>query len=233
MAKVCVLIGEGKSEKAFFSSLLLNQLHFEEVTEKNCIVYKSKKDSDLFWIFPIPSYGVSHKGGYKMLQKTHTYIDCKTIVHNHKYFFGDNPDIHYRILTDTDNNNKENVKQRKAIIKKAFLGAKTQHKDYKIFPANIEIESWFIAGLTNNFPFIGDINAAKKIIQSTNAETYINPKETLDLILEKRLSGNRQIIGRDFGEHINIKQALLKSNSFSDFFYSLLDDELLIFKLPN
>jgi len=87
--KVCVLVGEGKSEKAFFSSLLVNQLHFVGVTASNCIVFSSELDPGLFWIIPISSFGSSHKGGYRILQKTSTYKDCKGVIDNTGMFLED------------------------------------------------------------------------------------------------------------------------------------------------
>jgi hypothetical protein len=228
MTRVCVLIGEGKSEKAFFSSLLLNQLDFEEVEEKNCITYCSKKDPNLFWIFPIPSYGASHKGGYKMLQKEDSYITSKVIVRNNQWRFGTDAEIVYCIVTDTDNKSEEILKKRLKKMDDAILKAKIQCKSYHINLTNIEIESWFMAGLALSFPSIADIPGANKIIGTPNAEIITNPKEALDQILEKRIAKRRQIIGRDFGEYLNFTQARAKSKSFSDFINFLIEKNLLI-----
>jgi len=228
MSKVCVLIGEGKSEKAFFPSLLVNKLSFQEAQDKNCIVYQSKKNPDLFWIFPVPSFGPTHQGGFRMLQEKDIYVDCKYIVKNHKHLFGDNPDIHYRIIVDTDNHSQEIVQDRIQKISDALSQADLGSATKKIYPINVEIETWFMAGIKQDFPFLHDINRVRKILALDDIEILNEPKKELDSILEKSIAGNTQRIGRDIGEYFHVEQAKLKSKSFNMLFVSLETDGLVI-----
>jgi|GEM_PF-4608530 len=170
MCRVCVLVGEGKSEKSFFSSLLLNQFNFKETEQKGCILYQSKEDNDLFWLFPIPSIGQTHKGGKKMLEKKETYIISKTIVNNNKRFFGNNPEIFYRIATDTDGGAPKKITTRENAIKKAIDKANLDYIDFKILFSNLEIESWFIGGLTTSFPSVKNNDTTKTLIAQSNSE---------------------------------------------------------------
>lgn len=226
MVRVCVLIGEGKSEKAFLSSLLLHQFNFEEVEQKNCISFRSRDDENLFWIFPVPSYGPSHEGGFKMLQKKDPYIASRTIVNNYSWLFGSHPAIFYNIVTDTDNLSEVDLRNRIDKIEKAVSGAGIASR---INLSNIKIESWFLAGLTMSFPSLRpDVNARiDEVIRISDAETITNPKEFLDSILEERISGNRQSIGRDFGEYIDYNQATERSRSFLKFYTELKRERLL------
>ena len=162
-----------------------------------------------------------------MLQKKDTYIDCKYIVQNHRHIFGENPIVHYRIIVDTDNHPPERTLERLNKIREAMSLANLGGFSEKVYPINIEIETWFIAGFRTDFPFIGDTAKARKLIAETNSETVLNPKEKLDAILEKSISGDRYRIARDVGEHFDTEQALEKSKSFKDFFKSLNSDGLI------
>lgn len=227
MTRVCVLIGEGKSEKAFFSSLLMHKLGFTESESKNCITYQSVDDPDLYWIFPIPSYGSTHKGGCDLLEEKGTYIKCKTIVANYKWLFGNNPEIHYKIITDSDNESQQLLDARKGRIKSAFDSASVTCVSDHIGIVHIEIESWFIAGLDLSFPYLKNQNLARKLI-AENVDTLLEPKERLDEILVDSVSGDRQRIGADFGEHINMPQAEQKSQSFKLFISNLKTNNLIV-----
>lgn len=156
MARVCVLIGEGKSEKAFFSSLLVNKFSFQETDSRNCIAYQSTKDEDLFWIFPVRSYGITHRGGCHTLQESRTFQDAQSTIRNFKWLFGENPEIYYRTLVDTDNKSDTEVKDRCDEIIKAASNIKLNCVNHLVFVTHIEIESWFLAGITKDFPFLHD-----------------------------------------------------------------------------
>lgn len=228
--RVCVIVGEGKSEKTFLSSLLVNQFDFKESEDKGCIVFNSNKDRDLYWIFPFPSLGIKHEGGYGMLQCFETYLDCKPAILNKSYIWGKTPKLYYRIITDTDNDSREIIEIKRSKILSAIKKANVGAENYKVSFANIEIESWFIAGLDVDSSLV-DINqkkTAEKLINSFNVESIIDPKEKLDEILNAKISGNRQSIGNEFGEYINIEQAILKSKSFKKFIEDLKKDNLLI-----
>lgn len=227
--KVCVIIGEGKSEKVFLSSLLVNKLDFEESETKGCIVFNSKKDPNLFWIFPFPSCGINHKGGYSKLQQVETYIACKIAIINKSFLLGNHPKLYYRIITDTDNDSVKMVDDKCKKINEAIEKSGVPREDCKINLANIEIESWFIAGLDVNSELINSHKKkqAEALVNSVDIESIIDPKEKLDDVLNDVISGNRQSIGNGFGEHIDIEQALIKSKSFKNFYEGLKKDNLI------
>jgi len=110
----------------------------------------------------------------------------------------------------------------------AIEGAGVDCIDKKIFVSNIEIESWFMAGMTNDFPYVMKSQEAEEIFGSSNAELFDMPKEKLDRILEPKISGNRETIGNIFGEHINLSLALSKSATFSRFYDSLKEDGMIL-----
>lgn len=225
--RVCIIIGEGKSERTFLPSLLMEKFNFHAYNEKNCILYQLA-DSDLYWIFPFPSLGQIHQGGWKKLQNEDTYIKAKTVVDCNRHIFGEYPLRHYRIITDTDNLNNQSLRERVEVMENA-LKKTGIFSDSKICLANNEIESWFIAGLTKENPLI-DKNISDSDLRkfmAKNPETIVDAKEKLDDILKPEIRGDRQKIGAEFGRLIDLDQAVQKSKSLKDFLRSLKEDSLI------
>lgn len=227
MTKVCVLIGEGKSEKAFLTSLLVHQYDFQEYTEKNCILYQSVLQPDLFWIFPVPTFGQTHRGGVSALYQPDTYIKAKSIVNNHKSFlFGLDAEVSYRILTDTDDLNEELKKEREDRILCAVSDANVGALNVKVYFARREIEAWFLAGATSAYPLLKTGTSVNKLL-AIDPESHIDAKAALDSILDSSVAGQLTKIATDFGEFIDVPLALSCSDSYRDMMQSLHDDGFL------
>jgi hypothetical protein len=230
MTRVCVLVGEGKSEKAFLSSLLTHQHRFQPSTPKNNIAYASSSDDQLFWIFPVPSYGQTHRGGRHELEKERVYIEAQAKVLGHVWLLGDRPELHYRILTDTDSDNDAMLLDREARIREAVRISGITYSSLKVAYSRREIEAWYIAGLSNT-TFRLDMFKDKKILSrllNCMPEDLVDPKTDLDDALDISISGDRIRIGSDVGEYIDVESAKGRAPSFKNFIETLYLDNLLI-----
>lgn len=202
MNKVCIIIGEGKTERSFYPSLIRNKFDFEPIEAKRPIIYKSRKNDSLYCVIAQPSLGVTHSGGINMLEDKGTYIKSDTIITNYKRILGNNPELSYVIITDTDGRKASELVNREKLINDAVCNSGIVYANKNILFAKREIESWFIAGLNYKFPHIGNLpNRSLDKLLSLNPEDIHDPKEELDKVL-KDISGDRIKIGDEFGRYI-------------------------------
>jgi hypothetical protein len=123
MKKLCVLIGEGKSEKSFLISLIQHKFNFSSADSyKNSILYKSL-DENIYWVFPVPAMGITHNGGCNALCKQKPYKDSSGIIKNFFWLLGSDVEIFYYILADIDNRTEAQLHDFSEKIKKAFYRA--------------------------------------------------------------------------------------------------------------
>jgi hypothetical protein len=162
-----------------------------------------------------------------MLKQRETYIKCHQIVRGCGWLFGEYPEIHYRILTDTDNCGEKICNDKVTSIKEAFDNARVNYSSFEINFAHIEIESWFIAGLTESFPYLIK-GSEKSYLLSCIPDKVSEPKKKLDDILHESIRGDRQRIARDFGEYMDLAKAKNVSPTFNNLITKLSDDKLLV-----
>ncbi|CAN5701230.1 hypothetical protein BH11PAT2_BH11PAT2_05490 [soil metagenome] len=225
MSRVCVMLGEGKSERAFFESLLVNKLGFTE-TQKNTIFLS--KDEQVYWVFPLPGYGSTHSGGYKLYQNPLTFYKAQAMLRNSEWQIGKYPELHYVVLLDVDTCAEDQLNDRETKTREAFEIAAVTHSTFDINFSKIEIESWFLAGLTVDYPYLASSAKSSVLKYSTKDPDAIHdPKEVLDSLLLPEVAGSRQRIGRDMGEHINLSQAIDRSASLAYFISSLRGKNLI------
>jgi hypothetical protein len=229
MKKLCVLIGEGKSEKSFLISLIQHKFNFSSADSyKNSILYKSL-DENIYWVFPVPAMGITHNGGCNALCKQKPYKDSSGIIKNFFWLLGSDVEIFYYILADIDNRTEAQLHDFSEKIKKAFYDSHSLHKSIEIIFSRKEIEAWFLSGLNKDFPYLISDEKFQSIEIIPNFENISKTKELLDSVLKREISGNRQYIGNLFGEYLDISKAISKSPSINCFFESLKRNGLLDF----
>jgi len=225
MTKLCVLIGEGPSERYFLPSLLEHKLGFAPLAEKSPHLFQ--KGEELFWFFPFPPESTTPEGGKSRLRKTETYRTANVVIENKSYIFTGTPEVHYRIITDhvfTDKNG-QNVK--KAEIEKALGDSGVPFAGCRVDIVENEIESWYFAGLNEAFPYINkNEQALLRILLGQEPERISNPKEQMKKVLSAEAQGAIKLAGV-MGEHFDIDQAKTKSQSFNAFINALHADGLV------
>lgn len=227
-SRVLVIIGEGSSEKAFLTSLAQEQLGFSPMRDKNCICFRSDLNSDLFWIFPHPSLGETHRGGYSIIKSKSTYDRAQAIVNNHMYCMGDDIEAEYLIITDTDYRDEVGIENLKRRIMDAVKASGITDNVNIVLPSRT-IESWFIAGLKPDFPYLnpGMDNQLDRLTRISSDEIH-EPKSELRSLLIPGLSGARTIASI-FGAKLDIEQAKQRSTSFRVFFEFLEDNSYIYY----
>ena len=224
MRKVCVIIGEGPSEEAFFRSLLINQFGFTEVAEKHNYMMEGSKS--VFYILANPP-SVSREGKSR-LYSSETYRLCDDLVRNKSYLLGGGKnEVNYKLLHDADDCNEDSLIAVEKRILNAFKASNVKSSVDVHFVCNT-LESWYIAGLTNKLPMLDDFESREVVnILKCNPDEIKNPKESFNEILRPELRGQAKKMGLLCGKHMNIKQARKRSSSFDGFISKLEDNELL------
>jgi len=214
-SKVTIIVGEGKTEKIFLRAFLMRVLELEEYenTSRECITFV--KGSELY-IFAHPTLGKSYSGGVSILQKEATWIAVNSRIDSYKHLFTKNVIIRSLTFTDVDDRDDKAVTELKSIIIGMTKKYCRQISECKIWFSNRMIESWFIAGIPDNFPNLKKKITPKDLISLRNdAERYQdpNPKDKLKEIIT--LSGGQEIASA-FGEYLDNKLACQNSPSFKN-----------------
>jgi hypothetical protein len=222
MSKVCLLIGEGDSER-YFVPCLLEGLGFVPLKEKKDTSTIYSKD-DVFWFFPFPpNLGQNIAGGERLKQQD-TYRLASEYLKNNSYLWTDNPEIYLIVLYDTDCLNEN---QPKCLdISNAVAGSRIRVKEYKIFPVILEIESWYFAGLTTNFPYFRDNRNAELVKLLGSKATHNHNKEKFKEHIADTMIGSKDI-SINVAKHFDHKEGCIFSESYTSFFKYLKDNNLI------
>lgn len=219
MKKICLLIGEGTSERYFFPKIL----------EKKSFVSRSPKEGqlsiynkgDVYWFFAYPPHFGTDVSGQSRLRKPQTYNLASIYVNNHDHLYGGG-DLHLIALFDTDGSSDE---EKMRAIKNAISESRIVLAKQIISPVHVEIESWYFAGLDINFPyFINKDSELEKLLSSKTS-----PKHTKENFL-KYIDMNQMIGAKDIAqavaEHFDERKALTLSVSFQKFLFFVEENNL-------
>lgn len=226
MSRVCIVIGEGESERYFIPSMLENKLGFTSLTDKG-VSSLFQKGEELFWFLPFPPSSTSPEGGKARLIKTKTYRTANAIIRNQAYLCGENPEIYYRILVDHNHGDIEGQKKKCEDIGKAFVDSGVTHAGYRVDVVENELECWYFAGMTENFPYLERGKASDlQLLLNSEPERISDPKGHLRRILAAETHGAIKM-AEIMGKHIDMVQAREKSASFNTFITNLESDGLI------
>ncbi|MFK7780341.1 MAG: hypothetical protein QM490_04265 [Candidatus Gracilibacteria bacterium] len=210
-----IFIGEGKSEWSFISSLLKNKYGYIQNNKNNILLEKGK---NLFCLAH-PNMGTSHKGGDRTIYLEETYKKIKPLLFSIKYLLDNSIKINYFISTDIKESKKKIIGSKKYINKHliSFSGN-------IIIPfAEYEIETWFLAGIGDDFRKYYNIDEKEfnLFIKNKNIDKKLKTKGTLDKILPEQISEKISYIGEEFGRYIDIELGKSRSRSFKNFIEKL------------
>lgn len=226
MTKVCILVGEGTSERYFFPSLLISSFNFVELQDKQGYILFNQ-ELNVYWFFLPPM--VCKRTGKSKLYSHETYRIADDTVENHAHLMSDTKlSKYYAILHDADINDPRHLSRCEKSVKTAFKKSGIVVKNVDIHFVHIEIESWFIAGLDVAFPYFDKKkNKEVKRLLSMNPDDILLPKEKLDNVLSADLKSAVKKIATECGKYLDIKRAQKKSPSFSNFISKLMQKGLL------
>lgn len=215
MSRVCVLIGEGISERYFLPSLLQHQYNFTSQADKHPHVYK--KQEDLFWFFPFPPGSSTPEGGKDRLRKTNTFRIANAMVDSHSYLFGNAPQIHYQVIVDHQHGDDAGQRAKKADIENAIKTSGILYAGHKVSIVENEIECWYFAGMSEDFPYINRSRLSEfRSLMAMRPESISNPKAHMKGILSEELHGPIKM-AEAMGQYMNLQQARERSASFHSF----------------
>ncbi|OGZ06733.1 MAG: hypothetical protein A3C93_02610 [Candidatus Lloydbacteria bacterium RIFCSPHIGHO2_02_FULL_54_17] len=224
MTNLCVLIGEGPSERHFLPSLLQSKLGFLPLEEKSPHLFQ--KGEGLFWFFPFPPLATNPEGGKARLRRTETYRMANAVIENKKYIYGD-AEVHYRVIVDHIFTDKVGQQTKKEEIEAALRSSGVPFAGCRVDVVENEIECWYFAGLNEHFPYLNrSENAAFKRLLGEEPERISDSKGNIKTILSPDVHGAIKM-AEVMGRHFDIEKARTKSPSFNAFIASLETDRLI------
>lgn len=223
MAKICIAIGEGASEREFLTALIRGQYKFQEFEQvKGSYIYK--KD-ETYWLTPYPPH-LTSRSGQSRLVVPDTYKALRRFYDAHTFLFGtDTNAVEYLVLRDGDYTNESKRTERFNEINNAMNGIVSNSI---VHMPHGTIENWYLAGLTEAFEFFDrkDVSGLAKLL-SCDVESCVNAKEKLDSVLVENISGARTLIGQEVGSVFSVEQAVIKSPTFCALINKLTEKGLL------
>ncbi len=223
MIRLCILIGEGLSERHFLPSLLESQMGFLPLSEKNPSFLK--KNDELFWFFPFPPKTTTPSGGKARLMRTETYRIADSIIQNNISLFNEQPEIHYRVMVDHAFSDPEGQERRRREIEEAIKKSGISYSSSDVVIVENEIECWYFAGIKEDFPYLSDRTLLKQL-QALGSTRIPDPKGHIKKVLSTEMHGAIKRANA-VGKHFDISKALKESASFSRFFSRLTADKLI------
>src|SRR3989338_5144891 len=151
MKRICLLIGEGDSERYFFPKIL-ERKSFKSLSLKEGSLSIYNKE-DVYWFFPFPPNLGVRMSGKGRLKKSTTYTLAHSYIQTNKHIFsGDNHEIHLIAMFDTETEEAE-ISATRYDIGRAITTSGREFSSVTILPIAVQIESWYLAGLENTFPY--------------------------------------------------------------------------------
>ncbi|MEI6480540.1 MAG: hypothetical protein WCO12_03425 [bacterium] len=225
MIKVCLLVGEGDSERYFFPSFL-EGFGFSDLSQKTTPSTFLKKD-DIYWFFPFPPGLDKCKSGKKKLKTVDTYqLAHHMLINGLKPLTnGERIEIYLIVPFDTDGGDAGlRKKEIEEVISQSNVSV---HKKF-VNEIEVEIESWYFAGLTEKFPFFQDCNNAE-LVKLVNSKTdkYKHTKEDFKKFVDLDEVRGSSDLAKKAATHFDIEKACKHSRSFNDFYSNLVKEGLL------
>lgn len=151
MTKICLLIGEGKSERYFFPRLIQKK-GYKDLTLKSAANSLYSKDG-VCWFFPFPpgSGKIKNQEGKARLRNHEVYKEAYFLLENiAKGLELTFPlEVHLVICFDTEGGNFEGCK---TDIQNALKQANMPFTSVHLQEVHPELEGWYAAGLLSTFP---------------------------------------------------------------------------------
>lgn len=220
MVNYSILVGEGKSERFFFPSLLQNSFGFQPLSQKNSYLLVNPK-TEKAWLCPFPP-GKAAKEGKSRLYLSETYRIANAIMKSNQHHILQKGYVkkHLRVLHDIDVKSDVHVKKCEKKITDAYDESRCHFESFDIVFVCHEIESWYLAGLSADFHLF-DQKKEDQIISvlKKNPDSIIGVKEVFYNLLEKGCSPS--FLAVECGLHFSVEKAIKKSESFAKFIYSL------------
>lgn len=212
MTKVCLLIGEGKSERYFFPKFL-ERKSFLPLNDKGGAMSILKKD-DVYWFFPFPPNLGLLASGKSRLRSPDTYRIANTYIGSNKYFLPETYEYHLIVVSDTDGGDWGT---RCSEIKDAIRDSRVPFNEVHVFPIRVEIETWYFAGLDDSFPHFVNPNDAELCRLLNLKSCGLHTKEAF----EKHINQD-QIVGATalavaVADNFKEEKAKAHSDSFNEF----------------
>jgi len=212
MKKVCLLIGEGDSERYFFPKILERKSFVSLSPKEGHLSIYNKADTYWFFVYP-PHFGNDISGKEK-LRKPDTYRLASAYVNNNKHLFGDSYELHLVVIFDTDGVSEG---QRKKEIEDAVTSSNIPFHNKIITPVHLEIESWYFAGIENNFPyFFNQGSELTKLLSTKTSNEHTKENFHKYINLDKMIGAKD--IAQAIAEHFKEEKAQTYSDSFKNFF---------------
>jgi hypothetical protein len=219
MIKIAVLIGEGQSEREFFPHLLKRK-GFEDLSEKQGAsgLYQN---GDTYWFFPFPpGLGmIKNDTGCGRLSKKETYRMAFTILENQIHSLDNEREIYLIVPFDTDGSNQEGITKSKESIENAIKEAHLNITNQHIQCVEVELETWFLAGLDETYPYFNTKTPDKKLLYPDR--DIFHPKERFLGIIDNEILISSQDISKSVAEFFNEAKAIDHSPTFSQFYKQL------------
>ncbi len=223
--KIIVFIGEWNSEISFFQEFIKKIYKVKDENIKSWIVYQVNEH---FIIFAHPIiWAEKHKWWDNTFSSAKTYIYINKQIISSKYNFPNISEYEfiYFCLTDKD---KINSNEKLDLVDELISTYCNSFKwKSEIIFAIKEIETWFLAGLweefIENYPEINKIELDN--FYKTDIENIDDTKELLKNIILKntKIWTSQEYIWREFWKYIDIEQAKSKSKSFKEFIEKIDD----------
>lgn len=223
MSKVCILIGEGKTERYFLPSLLEHQFGFSPLSEKAPHLYQ--KGEGLFWFFPFPPLATNPEGGKSRLGRTDTYRLANIVIRNDTYIFGVGAETHYRIIVDHTHGDVDGQNVQKEHIGNAIKTSGIPFTGHRVNIVENEMESWYFAGLKDDCPFISNPSGYRSLV-AKEPERISDPKTHIASLLSAEARGTIKM-AEIMGRHFDVAHARERSASFNEFIAGLEEDGLI------
>ena len=219
MKKVCILIGEGDSERYFFPKIL-EKNSFSSLSQKEGLVSIYSKN-DVYWFFVYPPHFSTNISGKSRLKTPDTYRQAFSYLKNNLHLVqGNDFEIYLVVLFDTDG---ASIEDRKNIITKTILDSKVSFDKKIIAPVHFEIESWYFAGLSKSFPHFTNVdNNLDKLLQTDTSNSHT--KETFLKYLDQDKFIGTKDMSITIAEYFDNEKAKEYSESFRDFHLFLEDN---------
>lgn len=214
VTKLCIIIGEGDSERRFLPPLIVKEAQFCALADKDPWIYQK---GDVFWFFPFPPAKIH--GGKSRLSEKVTYRTANNIVENSKstVYPKCTAEIHYIILADLDGCDSKSRKKKIESITSAFKDSGVSHASFKVLIVEKVIECWYFAGLREDFPHFqkNKLEEVKKHLRN-DPEKIHEPKKTLHSLLKEEHRGAIKV-ANIVGTNFDLAKAVEKSKSFKCF----------------
>lgn len=223
--KLSVIICEGRNtERYFLPEIAKIHIGFDPLTEKSPFLYK-RVGRSTYLLFTDPPKKTPRTGSGKFLSKE-TYRFAGDLVKSNLYQFPRGfraNEVNYVVLRDTDNLSNAFLTKEKRDIERTFRESGVPGRIAVSFVQS-EIESWYIAGLKPNAPFLDkkfitrpDLLLNCKVNSLVNIQEYFWKEVVREEDRETKMG-----ISVEVAKNFDFERARHGSKSFDDFIKKII-----------